>query len=122
VTHVVGPDNQSIGVPVGFSGDPKFRRLVTGIASLYNFPTHIDSSHQTIGVFSGGGSDSTGKSLSNYSPSDITQYFQGQVPGYTAPPNLVPVALTVGSNQYSDDPTNPTMELTQDIMTLSTIA
>jgi kumamolisin len=116
VVHFVGLSSRSLAVPGGFSGDPKDseRLLITEIARLYNFPTNVDASHQTIGIFSGGGSNSPRRSLSNYNPSDITQYFQGQIPGniYNTPPNLVPISLAVDLNHYLNDPTIPTLELT----------
>jgi kumamolisin len=125
VTHVAGLDSRSIAAPAGFTGDPtnSNRLPVTDIAGLYNFPTNIDASDQTIGIFNGGGADSSGNSTSNYSLMDISKYFGQQTAGFQAVPNVVPISLTIGTNSpYVNDPTNPTMEITQDIMTSSTIA
>src|SRR6202000_938364 len=61
----------------------------------------------------------------NYRPSDITTYFGNQATGsgFTTPPKLVPIPLTVGTQgPYNNDQTNPTAEITQDIETSSTIA
>ncbi|RLL93317.1 cis-Golgi t-SNARE syntaxin [Aspergillus turcosus] len=124
VMRVFGLDNRTFGAPAGYSGDPpnSVRLAVADIAALYNFPVNIDAEDQTIGIFSGEGSDKNGKSLSNYDPSDVAAYFKNQKPGYRTTPTVVPVALTVGSKHYSNDPTNPTLELSQDIMTIATIA
>ncbi|GIJ99589.1 hypothetical protein Aspvir_001723 [Aspergillus viridinutans] len=107
--------------------DLAFRRIVyhsglDGQRALYNFPANIDAEDQTIGIFRGEGNDENGKSLSNYDPSDLAAYCQHQKPGYRTTPTVVPVALTVGSKHYSNDPSNPTLELSQDIMTVATIA
>jgi kumamolisin len=124
VIRVFGLNTRTFGGSGGYSGDPEnsVRLTAASVAALYNFPNNFDASDQIIGVFSGEGSDKNGKSLSNYSPTDLSAYFEMQTPGYTTAPNVVPVALTVGSKHYSNDPTNPTLELSQDIMTLGTIA
>lgn len=124
VIRVFGLDTRTFGASGGYSGDPQNsnRRTVAEIAALYSFPRNINASDQTIGVFSGEGADEDGKSLSNYSPTDLAAYFKNQEPGYGAQPKLVPVALSVGSKKYCNDPSNPTLELSQDIMTLATIA
>jgi kumamolisin len=62
------------------------------------------------------------KSLSNFSPADIINYFKRQAPGFNSPPDVVAVPLTIGSRHYGNDPSNPTLELTQDILASSTIA
>ena len=127
VTQVSGLDNRSISAPAGFSGDPpnSNRLLVPDIAGLYQFPSGIDSSDQTIGLFSGGGWNAAEQTQSNYRLSDITTYFGNQPTGsnFTKAPKTVPIPLTVGTQgPYNNDQTNPTDEITQDIETSSTIA
>jgi len=118
ITHIVGLDSRSISAPGGFSGDPpnSTRLLVTDVAQIYNFPPGIDSTNQVIGIFNGGCPNS------NYNPTDITKYFSNQIPGFQKAPTVVPVPLTVGSNNYSNNPASPTYEVTQDIQTSATIA
>ncbi len=107
VTQVSGLDNRSISAPIGFSGDPNnsVQLPITTIASLYQFPSSIDSSDQTIGIFnSGGWNTTTTLSQSNYSKSDITIYFSTQVASFQTAPNLVLILLRVGINSpYNND-------------------
>ncbi|PKX95136.1 S53 family peptidase [Aspergillus novofumigatus IBT 16806] len=124
VIHIFGLDTRTFGASGGCSGDPPSaqRLMVAELAALYGFPAGVDASQQTIGIFSGEGNDEKGKSLSNYSPADVATYFNNQTIGYNCAPTVVPVSLTVGGQTYSNDPDNPTQELSQDIMTAATIA
>src|SRR5271170_7029949 len=69
--------------------DPSFTPVQ--IASLYNFPTGVDGSGQTIGIIELGG---------GYNASDLQTYFSGL--GIT-PPNVVSVSVDGGVNA----PTTP---------------
>ena len=128
VLHIVGLDNRSIAAPTGFSGDPvnSFLVNVPTIAGLYNFPPNLSAADQTIGIFNGGSGP--------YLASDVTLYVAGLPAGFNVAPTLVDVPLTVGSSSYANSPStvqgitsvnqasNATLEVTQDIMTLTTIA
>jgi kumamolisin len=124
VVQIFGLDTRTFGASGGFSGDPpnSKRLMVAELAALYKFPAGVDARDQTIAVFSGEGNDKNGKSLSNYNPSDVEAYFNNQTIGYNSAPTVVPISLDVGSNTYTNDPSNPTQELSQDIMTVATIA
>ncbi len=136
ILHIVGLDNRSIAAPAGFTGDPlnSFLVDVPTIAGLYNFLPNLNAADQTIGIFNGGGSSSATKATGSYLASDVTTYFAGLTAGFKATPTLVDVALTVGSSSYANLPStiqtiksagqasNVTLEITQDIMTSTTIA
>ncbi|MFZ0515879.1 MAG: S53 family peptidase [Acidobacteriaceae bacterium] len=61
------------------------------VARIYNFPTDVDGSGETIGIVELGG---------GFATSDIQQYFQNQ---NITPPQVVAVSVDGGSNS----PTNP---------------
>ena len=137
VLHVVGLDNRSIAAPAGFIGDPvnSFFVNVPTIAGLYNFPPNLTAAAgQTIGIFNSGGSSSADNAPGSYLASDVTTYFAGLSPGFNVAPTLVDVPLTVGSSSYANFPSavhnikspglapSATLEITQDIMTSTTIA
>ena len=136
ILHIVGLDTRSIAAPAGFTGDPanSFLVNVPTIAGLYNFPANLSAADQTIGIFNGGGSSSVTNAAGSYLASDATTYFAGLSPGFNVAPTLVDVPLTVGSSSYANFPSavqgiksagqapNATLEITQDIMTLTTIA
>ncbi|KAH0556853.1 hypothetical protein GP486_005357 [Trichoglossum hirsutum] len=104
VTAVIGLDNRVLG---GRNGDPAnpVQTTVPTTAGYYNYPT-TGASDQTIGVMS----------LGNYNPNDIASYFAQ----FSAPWNTGPKAIVNVSVNYSNDPTKPDMETTQDIETSAT--
>ena len=128
ILHIVGLDNRSIAAPAGFSGDPvnSFLVNVPTIAGLYNFPPNLGAADQTLGIFNGGSGP--------YLASDVTLYLAGLSAGFNMALILVDVPLTVGSSSYANSPSavqvitsvgqasNATLEVTQDIMTSTTIA
>ena len=133
ILHIVGLDTRSTAAPAGFTGDPanSFLVNVPTIAGLYNFPANLSAADHTIGIFNGGGSSSVTNAAGSYLASDVTT---GLSPGFNVAPTLVDVPLTVGSSSYANFPSavqsiksagqapNATLEITQDIMTSTTIA
>jgi kumamolisin len=129
VISVIGLDNRIAGCRAG-TGDPKlsFGLPASKIAGLYNFP-NTGANCQTIGVFA--------PSPAAYLSSDIlVKYFPSLLKGFTTPPSLQNINLTVDGTTYSNNPAtvtaltppftstiaNDCSELTQDICTSSTIA
>jgi hypothetical protein len=109
---------------------------VPSLAQRYNFP-NSGASDQTIGVFAPSGAAYQGSDILNV-------YFPSLPAGYTTPPTIQDVNLTISGTRYqnnvasvtqlqSNNPNNPAtyfgsgqnggiLELTQDISTSSTIA
>jgi len=105
IIAVIGLDNRLIG---GRNGDPinPVQTTVPITAGYYNYPT-TGAPDQTIGVMS----------LGNYNQNDITSYFAQ----FSSPWNTAPKAIVNVSINYSNDPTKPDNETTQDIETSATI-
>lgn len=126
ISHVIGLDTRSIAAPAGFSGDPinSFLQSVPAMAGIYNFP-NLTASDQTIGIFCGGGS---------YLSTDVTNFFKNMPAAFNTEPKIIDISLTVGSTTYENSPSSVqtitnvgsapggTLEITQDIMTSTTIA
>jgi subtilase family serine protease len=141
VVSVVGLDNRCLGGPVG---DPAGATslFVPSVAQFYNFPNPTSGvPDQTIGVISPSDTPTTSsRRFGGYLKSDITQYFKNLAgTGYATAPVMNDVNLTVGTNPYSNSLANSTatsitssnlssnansfiLEVTQDILTSSTVA
>ncbi len=136
VTAVVGLDNRIRGVHAGGpatagGNDPSGAAYISvqGLAQHYNFPTS-GAKDQTIGVFAGPGGA--------YQASDIRNHYFPSLPqGYSTPPTLHDVDLTISGTTYQNNVPAVTsltvaqvnsgqgggiLELTQDICTSATIA
>jgi len=105
VRAVIGLDNRQIGRPAAGTGDPPSANYMSpdAVAQLYNFP-NTGGAGQTVGIFEDASSGAA------YLHSDITSFIGTLPAGYTTPPALNDIGLTVGLTTYSNNPaavTNP---------------
>jgi kumamolisin len=80
------------------------------VAGLYNFPTNLNGSGQTIGIIGLGG---------GYTDSDLQQYFQGL--GLNTP-SVTAVSVDGGSNAPAGDPSSADGEVMLDIEVAGAVA
>jgi kumamolisin len=73
------------------------------VGALYDFPSALDGSGQTLGILELGG---------GYSPNDIRAYFSGLG---VAPPSVASVSVDGASNSPTGDPNGPDAEVLLDI-------
>jgi hypothetical protein len=117
VRAVIGLDNRRLSARLGTgTGDPAGASFMTpaAIAQLYDFP-NTGAAGQTIGVFQDAADGAS------YQQSDIDQFMSNQPAGYTTPPVVTPVGVTVGVTTYGNG-ANTNLETALDIEMVAAVA
>ena len=115
VEGVFGLDNRRVVRPHTYSGPPGASVLTPAqVAQLYNFPTGLNVTGQTIAVLEFWATDGAGNAVTcGYTPLDIQSFFS--TPPVTAP-NLIPVPVTSTLQRESKGQIRPTIPLTVSTM------
>jgi kumamolisin len=111
VVAVLGLDTRPVVTPhIRFAAAPAVSYSPPQLSRLYQFPTDVDGSGQTIAILEFGG---------GYRPADLRQYFSGL--GLSAP-TVLAVGVDGASNDPTGDPNSADGEVALDIEVAGAIA